>query len=314
MVKRELVANSGMGVAPRRKKLNRQLVINSLHAYLFLLPTFILIGVFSYYPAVGALYYSLTNWNGLLKARFIGLANFQEMIRDQVLLESISNMVIVSIWSVVVTLTVPLLVAELIYAVRSARTQYWYRLAFIVPIVVPSVVTLLVWRYIYDPDFGLLTAFLGGIGLPSDSRWLGDPDLALYCLMFIGFPFAAGTNVLIYLAGLENIGESVLDAAAIDGAVGLRRILSIDVPLILGQIRLLGILAVISAIQGFGVQMVLTQGGPGYATMVPGMWMYQTAFSYSRMGYASAIGTSMFILILFLTLASRRFASSDVES
>jgi len=208
---------------------------------------------------------------------------------------------------------VPLLVAELIYALRNNRAQYWYRLLFVAPIVVPFVVTLLVWRFIYDPDLGLLNALLDRLGISFQSRWLGDPDLALYCLLFIGFPFAAGTNVLIYLAGLQSIGESVIDAAKLDGATGLRRMISIDLPLIMGQVRLLGILSLIGGIQGFGAQLVLTRGGPGYATMVPGMWMYETAFSYSRMGYASAIGTSMFIVILGLTLVIMRSVESSTD-
>lgn len=296
-----------------KKGINRRLLISSLQAYLFLLPTFALIGVFSYYPALLALYHSLTDWNGILLADYVGLNNFREMLNDQVLQASLGNMVTVAIWSLVVTLTVPLLVAELIYALRNNRAQYWYRLLFVAPIVVPFVVTLLVWRFIYDPDLGLLNALLERLGISFQSRWLGDPDLALYCLLFIGFPFAAGTNVLIYLAGLQSIGESVIDAAKLDGATGLRRMISIDLPLIMGQVRLLGILSLIGGIQGFGAQLVLTRGGPGYATMVPGMWMYETAFSYSRMGYASAIGTSMFIVILGLTLVIMRSVESSTD-
>lgn len=296
-----------------KKGINRRLLISSLQAYLFLLPTFALIGVFSYYPALLALYHSLTDWNGILLADYVGLNNFREMLNDQVLQASLGNMVTVAIWSLVVTLTVPLLVAELIYALRNNRAQYWYRLLFVAPIVVPFVVTLLVWRFIYDPDLGLLNALLERLGISFQSRWLGDPDLALYCLLFIGFPFAAGTNVLIYLAGLQSIGESVIDAAKLDGATGLRRIISIDLPLIMGQVRLLGILSLIGGIQGFGAQLVLTRGGPGYATMVPGMWMYETAFSYSRMGYASAIGTSMFVVILGLTLVIMRSVESSTD-
>jgi ABC-type sugar transport system permease subunit len=309
------IANARLPARSLEKKrgVSRRLVLATLQAYLFLLPTFALIGLFSYYPAVLALYHSLTDWNGVLLAKYVGLDNFREMLRDQVLMASLSNMLKVVCWSVLITLTVPLLVAELIYSVRSHRAQYWYRLLFVAPIVVPFVVTLLVWRFIYDPDLGLLNALLDRLGLEFQSRWLGDPKLALYCLLFIGFPFAAGTNVLIYLAGLQGIGDSVIDAAKLDGAIGLRRIISIDLPLIMGQVRLLGILSLIAAIQGFGAQLVLTRGGPGYATMVPGMWMYETAFSYSRMGYASAIGTSMFIVILGLTLVIMRSVESSTE-
>ena len=296
-----------------KRKVDRKVLTSSLRAYLFLVPTFILIIVFSYYPAASALYYSFTSWNGVLVGEWIGLKNFVEMTQDKVLMASLSNMLKVIIWSLAITLTVPLFVAELIDSLRNGRAQYWYRLAFVVPIVVPHVVTLLVWRFIYDPDIGLLTGLLTSLGFEVNTRWLGDPNLALYCLMFIGFPFAAGTNVLIYLAGLQAIDSEIRDSARLDGATGWRRLRHIDLPLLRGQIRLLGILAMIGSIQGFGAQLVLTRGGPGYATMVPGMWMYDQAFSYSRMGYAAAIGTTMFIVILILTFVSMRMMRSTTE-
>lgn len=289
-----------------RFALDRKMVGSSLLAYLFLLPTFALIAVFSYYPAFSALYHAFTNWNGVLVAKWIGVENFLEMVSDRVLLASLGNMGKVVVWSLLVTLVVPLTVAELIHSLRGARAQYWYRLLFVLPIVVPWVVTLLVWRFIYDPDVGLLTALLEALRIDFKSRWLGDPDLALYCLMFIGFPWAAGTNVLIYTAGLQTIGTEIVDSARIDGATGIRRVFHIDLPLLVGQIRLLAVLSVIGSIQGYGAQLVLTRGGPGYATMVPGMYMYDQAFMYSRMGYASAIGSSMFIIILALTIVMMR--------
>ena len=290
-----------LDVTRRRKRLS---VTRWIFPYLFLLPTFVLIGVFSYYPAASALYHSFTDWNGITRPRFLWLDNFAEMTGDKTLVASLSNMGIVTAWSLFITLTMPFLVAELIYAVRNERASYWYRLLFVIPIVVPWVVTLLVWSFIYNPDVGLLSAFTKAIGITKEFRWLGDPNMALYCLMFIGFPFAAGTNVLIYLAGLQGIDESIIDAASLDGAVGFRRVIHVDLPMISGQIRLLAVLAIIGGIQGYGSQYVLTRGGPGYATMVPGMWLYTTAFTFMRMGYASAIGTAMFLVILGLTVAT----------
>src|SRR5262245_4836131 len=124
------IANAQLPVRPLEKKrgMSRRLIFSTLQAYLFLLPTFALIGLFSYYPATLALYHSLTDWNGVLLAKFVGLDNFREMLRDQVLLASLRNMLTVVIWSLIITLTVPLFVAELIYALRSHRAQYWYRL------------------------------------------------------------------------------------------------------------------------------------------------------------------------------------------
>jgi raffinose/stachyose/melibiose transport system permease protein len=301
-----LTKGSKVAERPKVARSRMKLLRSSLLAYAFLLPTFALIAVFAYYPAFSALYHSFTNWNGVLIAKWIGISNFREMTHDRVLLASLGNMVKVAVFVLVLNLTVPLAVAELIFSLRSTVAQYWYRLVFVVPIVVPWVVTLLVWRFIYDPDIGLLTSAATALGIELHTRFLGDPKIALYCLMAIGFPWAAGTNVLIYTAGLQGIGEQIHDSGKLDGATGFKRVFYLDLPLILGQIRLLAVLAVIGGIQGYGAQLVLTNGGPGYATMVPGMWMYQTAFAYSRMGYASAIGTSMFVVIMGLTLLVMR--------
>ena len=290
-----------------------RLIKTSLTAWLFLLPTFILILVFSYFPAFSALYHSFTDWNGFAEPRFILFDNFEQMMTDRVMLASLRNMLIVSGWSLLVALIPPLVVAELIDSLRSARAQYWYRLLFVVPIVVPLVVTLYVWNFIYDPDIGLVKTVFDSFGWDLQTRMLGDFNNALYFLMLIGFPFASGVNVLIYLAGLQNIDQEVRDSAQLDGATAWRRVLYIDLPLLKGQIRLLGILALIAGIQGFQAQYVLTDGGPGYATMVPGMWMYRQGYNYAEMGYASAIGTTMFVLILILTIFSMHRFRSQTE-
>ena len=290
-----------------------RLLVTSLTAWLFLVPTFALIIVFSYYPAFSALYHSFTDWNGFAAPRFISFENFEQMTSDRVMLASLRNMLMVSGWSLLVALVPPLVVAELIDSLRSARAQYWYRLLFVVPIVVPLVVTLYVWNFIYDPDIGLVKSIFDAFGWDLQTRMLGDFNNALYFLMAIGFPFASGVNVLIYLAGLQNIDQEVRDSAELDGATAWRRVLYIDLPLLKGQIRLLGILALIGGIQGFQAQYVLTDGGPGYATMVPGMWMYRQGYNYAEMGYASAIGTTMFILILILTIFSMHRFRSQTE-
>lgn len=290
-----------------------RLLRNSLTAWVFLIPTFALIIVFSYYPAFSALYHSFTEWNGFAAPRFILFENFEQMAGDRIMLASLRNMVLVCVWSLLMALVPPLLVAELIDSLRSERAQYWYRLLFVVPIVVPLVVTLYVWNFIYDPDIGLVKSIFDAFGWELQTRMLGDFNNALYFLMLIGFPFASGVNVLIYLAGLQNIDQEVRDSAELDGATAWRRVLYIDLPLLKGQIRLLGILSLIGGIQGFQAQYVLTDGGPGYATMVPGLWMYRQGYNYSEMGYASAIGTTMFILILILTILSMSRFRSQTE-
>ncbi len=129
----------------------------------------------------------------------------------------------------------------------------------------------------------------------------------------MGFPFAGGINILIYYAGLAGISESVHEAAELDGARGIRKFLKVDVPLVMSQVKLLTILTVIGTVQGFEGMFILTKGGPGFKTMVPGLWMYMNAFSFQRMGYACAIGVILFLLILGLTVLNMRYFRSSED-
>jgi multiple sugar transport system permease protein/raffinose/stachyose/melibiose transport system permease protein len=303
----EVVRGDGVRVVLRSQphSLWRQIARARL-AYAWLAPIFLALGVFVYYPPLSAMYHAFFDWNPSGQSTFVGLGNFQLMLSDNVLGQSFINMAKLLAFGLVVGVTVPLLVAEMIFAVRGAGAQYAYRLLFLIPVVAPGVVVILLWRFIYDPNVGLLNDLLGAVGLGGlQHAWLGEFGTALYALMFIGFPFVSGTSVLIYLAGLINIPTEVLEAAQLDGVTGLRRIWSIDVPLLLGQIKLFIVLGIIGIVQGFGTQLILgTDGGPGYATEVPGLKMYQEAFEGSRFGYASAIGLVLFIIVLVFTIIS----------
>jgi len=315
-----------------------QRIVRRKFIYLALLPTFVLLGTFNYYPAISAIYHSFYEWDGVTTERFIGVDNFTRMASDELLIgltpqpeddswwahlrawlkgwskSAISHMIVLVAAGVLISITVPLLAAELIFHLRSERWRYWYRVLFVVPMVVPGMVTLLIWQFIYDGEIGLLNSILGAVGLEALTHaWLGEPSTALYAVIGVGFPWVAGLGFLIYLAGLENIPESLLDAAAIDGAGALTRFWRVDLPLIMGQIKLLVILAVIGGVQGFQGILVLTMGGPGTATTVPGLHMYLSAFSSERMGYACAIGLAMFILILALTIVNMKYLRSSVE-
>lgn len=279
---------------------------------LCLLPTFAMIGLFNYYPLVSALYHSLFAWNGYNTPTFVGLKNFAQMGSDPALIPSIKNLAILAASAVLITITLPLLTAELVLALRGVRLFKLYRALLVIPIVVPQLVTLLIWEFMYDPSIGIIDDILRAIGLGSP-QWLGDPSIAIYAIIGIGFPWVAGLNFLLYLAALQNIPAEIHEAGRLDGAIGLRRMIALDIPLIAGQIRLLITLALITVVQTFTSVWVLTQGGPGYATIVPGVALYQQAFTFGNFGYASAIGAMIFLLTLVLTVlsnsAGRRFRS-----
>ena len=282
--------------------------------YLLILPTFLLILIFNYYPAGSALYHSFFDWDGAKFLRFVGLKNFIAIVQDKVLWQSFGNLLKLTLFSVAINLTFPLAAAALIFHLRDLKSAYFYRVLFVVPLVVPGVVILMIWRFIYSPNLGLLNEVLKAIGLSMWARpWLGDFTLALYAVMFIGFPWVAGIGTLIYLAGFQAIPPELLDAAAIDGANVRQRFFRIEIPMILSQIKLVMILTIIGSIQGFSTILVMTNGGPGTDTMVPGLYLYRNAMHYNKMGYACAIGTVLFVITLALTYLNTRYLKSSVE-
>jgi len=207
--------------------------------YLALAPSFAFLLGFKYYPMLAAIYYSFTDWDGL-SAQFIGVQNYVEMIGDPVFQQAVHNMGFLAIFRLVVHLVMPLLAAELIFNLRNSRAGYFWRLLFLVPLVVPGIVVLLIWGFIYTPQLGLLNQLLRGIGAGALAQsWLGDPGIALPALAFVGFPWVGGIALLIFLAGLQNIPEEAIEAARLDGASGLRRVWALDVPLIVGQIKVM---------------------------------------------------------------------------
>ena len=281
-------------------------------AYLaMLVPTFALLALFFYWPAWTALYHSFFDWDGE-SAWFVGLQNFTDLLEDPVMCGSLVNLAIYVFLTLAATLAMPCLAAELIFGLRSRRNRRFFQFAFLLPTLVPGIVVMLLWEFMYDPNSGLLNAALGWIGYGEHAQlWLGSPRTALYCLVGIGFPWVSGISVLIILSGLNTIPISVLEHARLEGVGNFRRAVEIDYAFLIGQIRLLAITGCIGLMQAFGLQLVLTQGGPGTSTMVPGYHMYLNAFSYDRLGYASALGLGIALIILLFTLLGFRVLRTE---
>jgi raffinose/stachyose/melibiose transport system permease protein len=282
--------------------------------YALLLPTFLLLSIFSLVPFILAFATSLCQYEVGESPKFIGLANYREYLTDQTLLISFSNMLFLTTFAVAVTVIVPLTIAKLIFSLSSERASYFYRVLFLIPIVVPGVAVALIWKSMIYGDAGLVNSFLTAIGRPEWTRgWLSHPRTVLWAVAMVGFPFANGIQILIYYAGLSSIPESVHEAAVLDGASGMKKFLTIDVPMVLSQIKLLVILTIIAGVQGFEGMFILTQGRPGFRSMVPGLWMYYNAFSFQRMGYACAIGVVLFVIIFALTALNLRYFRTTEE-
>lgn len=285
----------------------------NLNAYFFLIPSFALVIVLNYIPIVQSFYRSVFQWRGGSMATFVGLANFAELLTDNAFVTSVGNMLQLLLFHLIAIVTMPLLAAELIFALRTRPgLQQLYRVLFVVPLVVPQMVILLIWTFIYDGEVGLLNAVLELVGLQEITRgWLADPNTALYAVMGVNFPWVRGTAVLIYLAGLLGVNTEVWDATRLDGVGGFRRFFAIDVPLIMGQLKLMIIMTILNQTQHFVGILILTGGGPGWSTLVPGLYLYQNAFEHARMGYANAVGVVLFGFLMIVTVINMKFLRTD---
>lgn len=282
--------------------------------YAFVFPTVALALLFDYYPALSGLYLSLTNTTMLgIKSQFVGIANYVALFTNPIFIDSLWHMLVIAVARIVIDTLVPLAVAEMIFHLASARWRYLYRIFFLLKMLIPGLVVVEVWGYIVGVN-GLLDRVLAFLGFHTQQTgWLLNQHTALATIIFIGFPWVAGVGILIYYAGLVGIDPEILDAAAVDGSRGLNRIWHVDLPLITGQLKLLIILSAIGAFQGYFVQFLLTQGGPGWATMVPGYYMYQSAFINGDMGMASAVGVFLFVVIFLITLVNFKFVRSSQD-
>ena len=280
-------------------------------AYSFLIPTFAFILGFSYYPAVRALVGAFTQWDGFNPPQWIGISNFIQAFHDPTFITSIEN---VSLWTLIgipLSIVPSFAVAELIFHLRSLRWQYAYRTIFIIPMVLPGVVGLLIWQYIYQPT-GLLNSLLKDLGLSFlHHDWIANPHLALWALIFMGFPWIRPFNLLVLYAGLQGVSPEILDASEVDGASLWQRIWRVDVPMVFSQLKLLLILGIVGISQDLLSPLILTGGGPGAATTTPVLYMYQTAVQYDEYGYSMAIAFMLFIVVMLLAFVNIKYLRAD---
>jgi ABC-type sugar transport system permease subunit len=173
----------------------------------------------------------------------------------------------------------------------------------------------LIWSQLIYSDYGLLN-YLVALWSPDSTgvAWLSDPRYALAAVLFVGFPFVSGLELLLFYAGFSRLPDSVREASALDGCTGWRRFLFVELPLIKPEIATVVALTLITSIQTYENVLVMTKGGPGFSTALPGFLMYLQAFVYGRFGYACVIGLLLFVVILALVWATRRWeARSHAE-
>ena len=276
----------------------------------------ILIFVFAYYAFFRGLYNSFTDYRVMnMQTSFVGLENYKTLFgpNGAVFWKSFGNQVILTCFGVFHSIFWPLLTAELLFFVQHKRIANAIKSMFVVPMLVPGIVTTLIWRFLYNKSFGFNT-LLANIGLPNLRHdWMNDTSTALFSVIFMGFPYVSGLYFLIFHSAVNNVGQELYEAAIIDGASNWQVALRIHLPNVTGYISVIATLSLIGSLSSFGAILATTGGGPGNTTMVPALLMYRVAFTDGRFGYASAMGVIIMIIILILTAIQRRLVKGDAN-
>jgi multiple sugar transport system permease protein len=279
-------------------------------AWLTLAPALGFFGLFVGFPVVYAFYLSFHEWNMMSPApEWVGLANYAALLRDDAFHRSLAQTAVftaaITLCIVVLSLAVALLLDQKLRAIRL------YRVVFYLPAVTSVVAIGIVWLWIFDPQYGLVNQALRGLGVEGP-RWLADPAWALPCLVVTAAWRNVGYFATIFLAGLQGIDPQYYEAARIDGAGAWGCFARITLPLLRPTTLFVVVMSVILSFQVFALVYVMTGGGPAGATSVVVFYLYQQAFTYFRMGYASAVGYVLFAVIFALTLLQFRLFGRPV--
>jgi ABC-type sugar transport system permease subunit len=277
----------------------------------FLAPALLLYAAFFLYPAGKTFYVSLTSWEGVTQHMpFAGLDNYRRLAQDEIFRGTISNTYKFAFMGAIVLFPLALFLA---YATSErlfgART---FRFVILAPVALSVATAALLWKFVLNPNFGILNGVLGAVGLDSLERpWLGQTSTAMPAVVFATVWHGVGIWMIFFAAAITRVPVELKEAARIDGASSLAIFRHIVFPLIWDVTRILIVLWVINALQAFAFIWAMTQGGPFNATNVFGTYLYQVAFQESRYGYASAIAVVMFFLILILTLGVNRLTRRE---
>jgi ABC-type sugar transport system permease subunit len=277
-----------------------------------LTPIMLLFLVFSFLPIAMSIFLSLYRYSPLdMNAPFIGLRNYTfAFTRDPAFQASLWNTLKYVVISVPLNIVLTLPIALALNTIK--RLKPFYRAIYFVPAITSLVAVSLVWLYLLDPQAGLINGFLTSIGLRGRS-WLGEPETALYALIVVAVWQDMGYNVVVFLAGLQTIPDTFYEAAKVDGANGWQRFRHITLPLLSRTTLFVTVLTTISYMQVFIPMEVMTRGGPLNSTRTIVLHIWDQAFQYLKMGYASALSVVLMLMLLVITLIQLRFLRTNWE-
>lgn len=285
--------------------------LESIPAYGYMLPGFILYATFFLWPLAQLIQLSSLQWKGIGERKFIGIQNYVKLFVDDPLFWlSVEHNLFWLVAAIIIPIIIGLLLALLLVR-ANLHGRLVFRTIFFLPQVLSSVVVAIIWRWIYNPSFGAINSILRTLGLDSLTHsWLGEKALALPALFIAWSWIHYGFCMVIFIASLQSIDDTYYDAAKVDGASALQQLWYITLPFIRGALATVVLITAIAAFQIFDLVFIITKGGPAWSTMVLSVYMYDNAFRISRVGYGAAVavvlGVVVFVFsILFLRAKER---------
>lgn len=281
-------------------------------AWLFLAPSLVLFMVFVLLPVLAALGISFTSWDLFTAAHFAGLENYRQLLfEDKLFHKVLANTAVYVVWTVPIQMGLAFIVALLLN--RGVWGQNALRVIYFLPVVSSTVAVALIWSWIFNSNFGVLNALLSQLGVHDLPGWLNSSKYALPALIIVAIWQGLGYSMVLFLAGLQGISREAYEAGEIDGAVGWKKHRYITLPLLSPTTFFVTIVSLIGSFQVFDLAFVMTQGGPANSTNTIVYYVYQNAFQFYRMGYASAAAMILFAIILTFTLIQYRLQSRWVH-
>lgn len=278
---------------------------------MFLSPTLLVFSVFVMFPLFFSFYLSFHKWNMFSAGTsFVGLDNYATILSNPEFWTVLKNTAVYTLGTVPLNMLVSLGAAYILNKKLVGRRIL--RTALFVPVIMSPVAAAVIWRWVYEPNFGLLNYVLSFVGVPS-INWLNEPTAAMFALIIMGVWKSFGVNMVLFSAGLQGIPEQYYEAAQIDGAGKGRQFWNITLPLLSPTTFFILVMSVIGSFQVFDTVYVLTSGGPLGSTKVLVFYLYEHAFKYFEMGYASAVAYLLFALVFALTLLQVKYLRGSIH-
>ena len=271
---------------------------------IFLPPALLLFTIFVILPMGEAAWYSLYKWSGYgVPTDFVGLRNFQVLFKNAAFLTALKNNALIIVVSIIIQIPLAIWLSTML-ANRIAGVVL-FRLIFFLPYVLAEVAAGLIWRFVYDGDYGLFAslAHLFGVATPYV---LADKDLAMYAVLAVIVWKYFGFHMMLFIAGLQSLDKSILEAAEIDGATGWQKFRYVTLPLLASTLRLSVFFAVVGSLQLFDLIMPLTGGGPFNSTQTMVTFLYNFGVTRMQVGLGSAVGVVLFVICVTLAFGYKR--------